>query len=89
MSVYYTDEDDLNIDVAPLSKYEKAWIERFDKIMSKMPKRLRVLEAGDSVSIYDQIAANGTDLNDGLCQEKGLSLAECHGALFKIDSVSA
>lgn len=89
MSVFYVDEDDLSIDVVPLSNSERAWIEKFDKLMSQKPSRLMVLEAGDSVSIYDKIVAGNTDLDGNLSNEKGLVLAHCHGATFTINSVSA
>lgn len=87
MNIHYTNDDDLQ--VAPLSNSEKQWIEKFDALMSKMPKRLRVLEAGDGVFIYDDSAADGTDLDGNLAHEKGLVLAQCYGATLKINSVSA
>lgn len=87
MKPVYTDEDDLQ--VAPLTDDERAWIEAAAKLFAKMPKRLKLMEGGDCVSVVDADGSTLSNCADGAARADGILLADLPSAMFKIFGVSA
>lgn len=72
--------DDDSLTVPPLSRREKAWIHKFQKVLSECPDRLEMVVTGDAdVTIVDAEGARRSELCDGAARRDGVALANVGG----------
>ncbi len=76
---FFTYDDDLRDGVEPLSKSERAWISRLEKVLLSCPtERLHLVTIGDpDLSVVDIKVAisEGVELSDGGASSGGVELA--------------
>lgn len=69
--------------VAPLTDNERAWVRSLERVFKAMPRRLLMIESGDSITVVDRAAAQGergVDLEDGRADKNGVALCDVrHG----------
>ena len=86
-NVSFMENDELT--VKPLTAAEIAWINKAGLLFAAMPKRLQLMEGGDSVSVVDREGAKSSNCAYGAASVDGIVLAQLHAAMFKIFGVSA
>lgn len=73
------DPDDLHEDCAPLTRQERAWVTRLEKLLLECPSsRLELVTIGDpNLSVVDTACADrhGIELHDGHAERGGVILA--------------
>ncbi len=71
-------EFDLRPDVEPLTKAEKAWLRRLERVFAECPStRLGLYTIGDAdLTVFDDAAsvAHGLDIHDNRAEENGIRL---------------
>lgn len=76
--ILFTPNDELTVE--PLSKDEKAWIRRLERVLSECPDRFDLMISGDpSVTVIDKEGAKDSDLADGDAARDGVALAKVSG----------
>ncbi len=85
-NVIFTDKDKLSVE--PLNVDERKWIEQAGKLFAAMPKRLKLMESGDTVSVVDANGAADSDCCDGAAEQDGIVLADIPSATLKVFGVS-
>lgn len=76
--ITFTDKADLT--VPPLSKAEKEWIRRLQKVLSECPDRLELMTSGDpSLIVVDADGAKRSELCDGAAYRDGVALSLISG----------
>jgi hypothetical protein len=63
------------MEIEPLTKTEKAWLKKAQKLFNESPERFEFLTAGDAVlTIVDKEGAKSSELCDGAAEEDGIVL---------------
>jgi len=76
------------LSVRPLDAQEARWLHRLEKVLLDQPRRLLLVECGDSLLLVDRDAAHKVDLEDGKAGKAGIVLAEVRHSTFKVTGVS-
>jgi len=77
-TISFTPDDELTVE--PLSKDEKAWIRRLERLLSECPDRLELMVSGyPTVTVIDAEGAKRSDLCDGAAGDDGVVLARLAG----------
>ena len=72
--------DEARLQVPPLTRVERRWIDDLQAVLARCPARLELVTIGDAtLEVIDRDHAGG-DLHDGAAERRGIVLATVDGA---------